>query len=733
MSGFSPSYDPASPDAGGQRVRSNSRLVDGPPLRTPGSRLLSAYFCSGWAFLIPYLAAYLLYAWMKWPVNPAAGGEEIVKGISESAQTLIPSFSHSLTPPPLLHVYWLLHVLTLALAIIALISWWRAPNPSESYQQTAWQRLYAVLPWLCLALLFWIPGVYLEFPADPWQHYARVNEWSWQQTVTQHSSWTKSSYFLAYSFIGHIAPPLQQLKWFDVYYTTCCLLLCWQYYRLARAIGLGERASMVFVVLQTLLFGNNVFGFYRYYGMSSSVFAQLGALALVRLALEAAKSPQLALRSFFSLPSAFAGRPARTITPAQAGGRSLGRQQATTGHTGLAAANNVVPPPTVYRLLLSCVLLLALTAFNHIQGLGIAALGMTAVVVWRLVEWRRSMIAWLALAAVVLSVATILWYPRHPALDNFYRPQGWLTAWYGFKLFTPGSQAFDRAASIIGLSGLINLVAGLFLIRRNHVVAWLTLVPVMALCLPLVVIPFTSILASRDVGEIITYSRVLFAIPAGLALVALGMSRLAADKETGVGDNKHGTQPWISVFHSSYTQLFAAGSVLILALFALTVTPASSPNFNRLYNTVMRVPADLSMHHVLQAIGNLDFKSAHFDPKTAFIANGGISFVTYSTGLRNVPLSNRSVFVSAITRTTSPEQSYLGTSLQQTIPAVFLPQVAKEVYTPLSLTAYLSRHWQSCEVALEFSSGPEAERMARELGYRKIGDGQFTYYFFTPK
>ena len=33
-------------------------------------RQLVAYFRSGWAFLIPYLAAYLLYAWLKWPVNP---------------------------------------------------------------------------------------------------------------------------------------------------------------------------------------------------------------------------------------------------------------------------------------------------------------------------------------------------------------------------------------------------------------------------------------------------------------------------------------------------------------------------------------------------------------------------------------------------------------------------------------------------------------------------------------
>ena len=37
-----------------------------------------AYFRSGWAFLIPYLAAYLLYAWLNWPVDPVAAGSSPV-------------------------------------------------------------------------------------------------------------------------------------------------------------------------------------------------------------------------------------------------------------------------------------------------------------------------------------------------------------------------------------------------------------------------------------------------------------------------------------------------------------------------------------------------------------------------------------------------------------------------------------------------------------------------------
>ena len=300
------------------------------------SARLRAYFRSGWAFLIPYLAAYLLYYVLKWPVNPAAAGVKV--RVASESRTWVPC---------LLHVYWFLHAVNLVLAAIALRAWWKekhrfgdatppsrsdsdgdegvaAPShdseptvstaskldtpaargaiasqqapPASGFSFSAFQlsafrdAIQRLAPWFLLGLLFWIPGVYLEYPADPWEHYRRINEWSWLHTVGEHSAWTKSSYFLAYSLVGHIAPPIRQLFWLDFYYTGVCLLLCWQFYRLSRAVGLGERASMLFVVLQTVLFGNNIFGFYRYYGISSSIFAQIGAVALVRVAIELASA-----------------------------------------------------------------------------------------------------------------------------------------------------------------------------------------------------------------------------------------------------------------------------------------------------------------------------------------------------------------------------------------------------------------------------------------------------------
>src|ERR1035437_3947496 len=177
--------------------------------------LLCSYFHSGWVFFIPYLAAYLLYAGLKWPVNPGTSSQQLA--VSNLVWWL----------PCLLHVYWFLHGLNLILAAIALHTWWRTialsdrlPRQSSDKggavtPQIVGQRLYAILPWLCLAMVFWIPGVYLEFPSDPWEHYERINAWSLYEFHYDYGFWTKSSYFFAYSLVGHTTLRLRQLEWLD--------------------------------------------------------------------------------------------------------------------------------------------------------------------------------------------------------------------------------------------------------------------------------------------------------------------------------------------------------------------------------------------------------------------------------------------------------------------------------------------------------------------------------------
>ena len=620
--------DPPAPTGAGFAGRAADRLIP--------------YFRSGWAFLIPYLAVYLLYAGQKWPVHTAG---------------------HT-AAPALLHVYWALHLIHLLLAALALAEWQRRESAATS---TSWfdpARLARVAPWLCLALLFWIPGVYLEFPADTWEHYSRINEWSWLDTVTAHSNWKKSGSFLAYSLIGPVAPPARQLAWLDAYYTAGSLLLCWQYYRLARAAGLGRQTGLLFVFLQALLFGNNLFGFYRYYAISTTLFAQLGAVALVRVALEV---------------------------------------------LGGTAGSRTGPARLPWTDLISGGLLLALIAFNHVQGLGIALLGIAAVAVWRLIAWRRWLAVALPAGAVLLSVAAVLAWPRHPSLDAVYRPAGWLTAWYGFNFFSLSSPTFDRTAAILGCGGLLNFVAGVWLLRRNHPAGWLTVMPVLALALPVVAIPFANILAADPNfahGYIIAFHRMLFAIPPGLALVVLGAGRSENPPVASPAGHRAG---------------FARFALLLAALSALLIVPPSGKYFNRFFNFAMTPPDDLAMRHVIAATATLavgekiplteagDRREALLVARGGLLTTPGIGYVLNATGT--------TLIAGARARMTWPTVSPPSTNTGQALENLLYVDRARirdlpfwpvpALFTPGSQTGYLSQHWLGSEVALEHAAQNE--------------------------
>jgi hypothetical protein len=496
---------------------------------TSSGKRLIAYFYSGWAFFIPYLLTYLLYLWRKWPAN-------------SFAPSALGNGGHI---PALLHVYWVLHAIHLVLAIIALLIWWKnIPNggfsptiPSEKVRNRRFNP-YPLLPWIFLALIFAIPGVYLEWPSDPWEHLRRITEWSIHPLVGEHSAGYKSFYFFAYSFIS-VPPNLSRLGNVNIYGTCIDLLLAWQYYRLAKTVGLNKKWSFLFVLVNALTFGNVCFSFYKYYTLATTMYAQLGAVALTRITLDFAQKSKNENGNMFNL-------------------RRL--------------------PWLLAEYIVSFVLLLAFVAYNHLQGIGIAGLGIGSIVVWRLLDWRRSTGWWLAAATLILSIATILWWRRDPTIDAFYRPSGWLNVWYGFNFFAWPSPAADRAMQILGIFGLFNLGTGLLLLRRNHLGGWLAFGPVIALMLPFIALPFANTLAASDAVEIITFHRMLFTIPIGLAFVCWINEKNAAKSQS---------------IDPLWEQKLAV-SLAIVFIIGLVLTPKSISN-SRLWNSLSVTPQDLQL------------------------------------------------------------------------------------------------------------------------------------------
>lgn len=643
---------------------------------TPRSRAggaLIAYFYSGWAFLIPYLLTYLLYLWQKWPANSFAPS----------------AFGNGGYIPALLHVYWALHAIHVTLAGLALRSWWKNGLKGQAIgidevakPQTTFDRLWSTLPWLLLALIFTIPGVYLEWPADPWEHFRRITEWSIHPTIGAHSAGYKSFYFFAFS-LYELAPNLDHFTRLSSYSTGISLLLSWQYYRLARAVDLDQRWALLFVLVNVGTFGNVCFSFYKYYGLSSTMYSQLGAVALTRIALKIAKAPQFSLHSFFR------------------------RSQLSTLSTQLVTA--------------AC--LLTLIAFNHVQGLGIVGLSVGSIIIWRLLKWNRSAGWWLFCAATILSVATILWWPRSPAVDAVYRPGGWLNAWYGFNFFAWPSPAADRTLQILGLFGTINFIAGAILIKKNQVVGWLTAGPLIILCFPGVGILFANSVAADHPGEIITFPRLLLSIPFGLAITSL-TQQISRAATVLIEHPIKLLRARVLIFGTRPRLGFSA---LVLCLGAAMLIPPNALFSNRFWNFLARTPDDLALIQVWRGVASFK-KLVASTTKTDVIAmsqtgyilevqNAGHIFVSYRLYAR----SGRSPIDDLI----ALDEFLTYFEAKHATHALLLDP--KFFFSSTSTAAFCSMHWPPQEATLATAGTPELLALSKKmsLGQKSEADGYF--------
>ena len=542
-----------------------------------------------------------------------------------------------------------------------------------------------LLPWFFLAAIFAIPGVYLEWPSDPWEHLHRISEWNTHLRVGFHSVGYKTSYFFAYSFVGWLSPS-HLVQWLNVYYVGICLLLAWQYFLLAKAVGLDRRWSFVFVLINALAFGNSSFSFYRYYGISSSIFAQLGAIALTRIALETAMNSRSSIRSFFG-PGIFRNR---------------------SGEPFLDQS----PRSTIYGLLISVPPLLVLTSLNHVQGIGIAGLSIGSIVVWRCIQWKRSMIFWVAIAALVLSAATILWWPRGTAVDSVYRLQGWLNPWYGLNFLSGSSLAADRAVLIFGSFGLLNLSAGLYLLVRNQSAGWLTLGPLIGLSLPCVAIPLTSKIAAANPGEIVAFHRMFFAVPSGLAIVVLAQICFAP-----AGSRVTATLRSLFIrFTDSRARAHIVFALSISCLSIIVVVPTSGPYFNRAWSLLSRTPDDLKLLPIWKGTEAWQ-NSAETPSARRIIAMSlpgyivdlqqiGYPFVAYRHYARSERSPNDDL--SALTAFIGDKARESATHVLLVDPFLFI--------SPYSFAAVCSMHWPAQEVALAAVGTPELEKLSTKAG-----------------
>jgi len=333
--------------------------------------------------------------------------------------------------------------------------------------------------------------------------------------------------------------------------------------------------------------------------------------------------------------------------------------------------------------------LLLLTAFNHPQGLGIAAFGITAVVVWRLIEWKRSALWWMIAGTLFVNTLFLWLYPR-PAIIETYRGQGWLNAWYGFNILDLSSPAGDRMLQIVSVFGLVNLAASFYLLRLNHAIAWLTFVPLLSLSLPLVAIPFAWQLNRQS--EIVAFHRMLFAYPFGLALSCMCKHILFHGKSSGERTTS------IPCWHLSY--------LLPLALSLLVCTSPSTPLYNRGWQLLERTPNDLQFKHICKLAGEpattkiFQTPTITTHPIGQVLLASGISTITYANRWPGGPFS---YFARSVVLTISREHS-----------KVLLCPLSTTLNSAGSIAGLLAAHWPPQQVAFDSAGSNELEIEAVE-------------------
>ncbi|HET7747686.1 MAG TPA: hypothetical protein VFM29_10330 [Vicinamibacteria bacterium] len=218
-------------------VRSSVRVNES--RRAFWNSLPAALFSTGWLFLVPYLAPYLLFRVAGWPA------------------------------PALVWVFRGLHVVTALLFLRFAAARIRGAHAAD------------VLFWTGMAVLFFAPGAYLEFPADPWEHARRIFAWAGavELDVAEHYA-DRFMYFWASTLLEHV--PLEMRRpALAAYGGVWQLLLASAFHRFALRLGATEPWARVHVLATVFLFGNSAMGFYRHYALAPTVpayVAYLGAL-----------------------------------------------------------------------------------------------------------------------------------------------------------------------------------------------------------------------------------------------------------------------------------------------------------------------------------------------------------------------------------------------------------------------------------------------------------------------
>jgi len=376
----------------------------------------AAFFPNGWFFILPYLLLYLCFKYLHLPVGP------------------------------LKVVFICLHLCFVLLFLVYVRRVSRKAQISE------------LIFCLGLLLLFLIPGAYLEFPSDPWEHFRRIYAWQGYHFIDENPASSKFSYFWAWTFMSAVQPISRRIA-LDVYSAFWELLLAYQFYLLALRLGFSKSWARIQVLATVCFFGGNVFSFYRYYALSSTIVAYIAYLAALIVLMDVldGKKKRAALLPFLVL----------------------------------------------------------IISFNHLQELMLLVISASALFLNQALErklWRRALV-YLLPPALIGSWVLGAWIVRHPQIISS-RPWDpappFVSAWGIFRIWDPALPYLEA----LGIHGLFSLAMAILFFNKYRRIALLTLMPVGLMLFS----PFVLIFSFMTTETYLSW-RTLYAFPTSFMLV----------------------------------------------------------------------------------------------------------------------------------------------------------------------------------------------------------------------
>ena len=552
------------------------------------------YFKSGWLFLVPYYIVYLIYSCCN---------------ITNNQQPYIWRITNIINIYKIINI---LHVILIFLILYFKLRFRQNRNIIDTYKY--------YIPWLLIFLIIYIPGVYLEYPSDTWEHLSRIVHWD--NNFQKQIFYKNFGYSIPYTFVINEDGVLSILR-LNIYSAIISSILCYQYYLLAREVGLTKWISLFFVIIQLFTFGNSIFSFYRYYSISSTIYSQIAVIVVLRLLINY-------------------------------------------NNTFLVARKHSL------ILVIELITLISLISSTHLQGLLLIGIGFLSIVVQIVIKYYRRFIFLILFFVLLINILYLKYYILMPQNIYYtYVKKGILNSWYGFNILSYTSISFECSMQILGLFGIINIIASMFLIFKNHIVGWLSIMPILLLLQPIFICTFIK-LSSPDPHIL---NRSFLIIPSGLALIyTIYLYRNLIFK---------------LFYTNSYNNSYFQYILLIIILLYFTVIPEKFM-YNRFWNAIAIVPKDIS-YNLLNYNSSIN-PYIHKDLiNKEVLTTYYAGYVLFATGNLNITLRGRSFYNNSIINTNSIY--YIKNRIINNNDNVIVIPSWSAFYTPFSLAALTSNHW----------------------------------------